>query len=125
VNSENHYHRRKQLLWGLLLIVLGALFLLDRLELLDLDLRRLWHYWPVLLVAFGINKMLAPTSARRILGGLWLIGFAAWYYVSFERLWGLSFATSWPLLLIGWGAGLVLEPLLNQHFASKEQRHGK
>ncbi|HAT33994.1 MAG TPA: hypothetical protein DCW29_25060 [Janthinobacterium sp.] len=122
MENDSRYYWRKQLLWGLLLIAVGAVFLLDRLDLLELD--QLWHYWPLLLVVFGVNKLLPPSSPRRILGGLWLIYFAAWYYVSFEGLWGLSFANSWPFLLIAWGAGLVLEPFLIKHAASnRESNH--
>lgn len=110
------YHRRKQCLWGLLLIGFGALVLMGRTNLLEVA--ELWHYWPAFLVVFGINKLLAPTSAKQVLGGLWLIFLAGWLYVSYEELWGLSFYNSWPALLIAWGIGLVLEPLLSRQFAA-------
>ncbi len=122
---DNPHYRRKQLLWGMTLIGVGTLFLFERLGLLELELDQLWHYWPLILVALGVNKLLPPTSPKHILGGLWLIYFAAWYYVSFEQLWGMSFGATWPFLLIGWGAGLVLEPALNRHFAAKEHEHEK
>ncbi|SFM19139.1 LiaF transmembrane domain-containing protein [Rugamonas rubra] len=114
---------RKQLLWGMLLIVFGALVLLDRAELLELDfdLRRIWHYWPWLLVVFGISDMLPPSSPRLFLNGLWKVFFAAWWYVSYEHVWGLSFRDSWPALLIAWGLGLVLRPLLNDYFNSNKE----
>ena len=101
----------------MLLIATGAIILLDRLDMIYLhDYYSLWHYWPVILVVFGLNKLLTPVSARQVLSGLWLIFFAAWWYVSYEELWNLSFYNSWPALLIAWGVGLVLEPLLNKHF---------
>jgi hypothetical protein len=127
VKPEHAYCRRTQLLWGLLLIALGGVILLDRLDVIILrDYYSLWHYWPLLLLVFGLNKLLAPVSARQILSGLWLIFFAAWWYVSYEELWGLSFYSSWPALLIAWGVGLVLEPLLNKHFiAYRESEHEK
>lgn len=119
-DQPHAYQRRKQFLWGLLLICFGALVLMERTDLLDVA--ELWHYWPaylpILLVVFGINKLLTPTSAKQVLGGLWLIFLAGWLYVSYEELWGLSFYNSWPALLIAWGVGLVLEPLLIRHFAA-------
>jgi hypothetical protein len=125
VTTDNPHYRRGQLLWGMALIGVGTLFLLERLGLLELELDRLWHYWPLILVALGVDKLLPPTSPKQILRGLWLIYLAAWYYVSFEQLWGMSFGVSWPFLLIGWGAGLVLEPALNRHFFAKEHEHEK
>lgn len=127
MKSEQAYWRRSQLLWGVLLIVVGAVFLLDRLDIIYLrDYRQLWHYWPVIMVLFGINKLVTPVSAKQVLSGLWLIFFAAWWYVSYEELWHLSFYNSWPALLIAWGVGMVLEPLLNKHFmAYRESEHEK
>lgn len=122
--DDQPYQRRKQCLWGLLLIGFGTLVLMGRTDLLDVA--GLWHDWPaylpaylsVIMVVFGINKLLAPTSAKQVLGGLWLIFLAGWLYVSYEELWGLSFYNSWPALLIAWGVGLVLEPLLSRQFAA-------
>lgn len=125
MGMQNQYYRRKQLLWGLLLISIGVLFLFERLDLLVFDLDRLWQYWPAILLVLGVNKLLTPSSPRRILGGLWLIFIGIWLYGSIEELWGLSFFNSWPALLIAWGAGLVLEPMLDQYFKEKEHQHAK
>ncbi len=127
MKPEPAYCRRTQLLWGVLLIAIGAVILLDRLDVIYLhDYYALWHYWPLILVLFGLNKLLTPVSAKQVLSGLWLIFFAAWWYVSYEELWNLSFYSSWPALLIAWGVGLVLEPLLNKHFiAYRESEHEK
>ncbi|MDC8758344.1 LiaF transmembrane domain-containing protein [Janthinobacterium fluminis] len=123
MGTDHRYSWRKQLLWGLLLIGLGTLLLLERLHLIAFDPALLWQYWPALLVVFGINKLLPPASPRQIVGGLGLIAFAVWYYLSFEQLLGLNFRNSWPFLLIGWGVGLVLEPLLNNYVATKERKN--
>ncbi|QYG08514.1 DUF5668 domain-containing protein [Janthinobacterium sp. PAMC25594] len=127
VKPELAYYRRTQLLWGVLLIAIGAIILLDRLDVIYLhDYYALWHYWPLILVVFGLNKLLTPVSAKQVLSGLWLIFFAAWWYVSYEELWNMTFYNSWPALLIAWGVGLVLEPLLNKHFiAYRESEHEK
>lgn len=127
VKPEPAYYRRTQLLWGVLLIAIGAVILLDRLDVIYLhDYYALWHYWPLILLVFGLNKLLTPVSAKQVLSGLWLIFFAAWWYISYEELWNLSFYSSWPALLIAWGVGLVLEPLLNKHFiAYRESEHEK
>ncbi|MES2114874.1 MAG: DUF5668 domain-containing protein [Pseudomonadota bacterium] len=113
---------RKQLLVGVLLIVAGTLVLLDRMNWLDLDLDlvSLWHYWPWLMVVLGIHNMLPPTTPRLFLNGLWKLFFAAWWYVSFEHVWGLDFRQTWPALLVAWGVGMVLQPAVRNYFVRGE-----
>lgn len=109
---------RSQLVWGIMIIAAGVLFLLDRTG--EMDIASLWRYWPALLVIAGLSNLVPPTTPKLILSGLSSIGFAVWFYVSFEHLWGLSFHSSWPILVIMWGVKVVLKPLLYQQFASKE-----
>lgn len=113
---------RKQLVWGLLLIAAGSAILLDRAGMLDLDLdlARLWHYWPALLVFVGLTQLIPPTTPRYLLNGLWKMFFAAWWYVSFEHVMDLTFADTWPALIVAWGVGLVLQPLLTKNMTTKE-----
>ena len=55
-------HRR--LLPALALIVLGTLFLLDNLGVAGIDAGRLLAtWWPALLIAAGIGKLLLPANA--------------------------------------------------------------
>lgn len=45
MKPEPAYCRRTQLLWGVLLIAIGAIILLDRLDVIYLhDYYSLWHY---------------------------------------------------------------------------------
>lgn len=116
--------RRKQMVLGILLIGFGTLMLLDRagwLEL-DVDLRRIWHFWPLILLVFGINDIMPPSSPRLFLNGLFKIFFAGWWYVSYEHLWGLTFRDTWPALLIAWGTGMVLRPAVVNYFAGHKEQ---
>lgn len=116
---------RGQLVWGAVLIVGGVLLLLDQLNIVDVDLFRLWTWWPALVAVFGAVKLVPPTTTRQVMNGLWLICFALWWTVSYDGIWGLSFWNSWPFLVIVMGAGLVLEPLLSRFLTSKkEASHG-
>lgn len=117
-------HWRKQLVWGIIFIALGTLILLDRLHFLEFDFRlsQVWHYWPIILVVIGITQIIPPTNTRYFLGGLWKLFFAAWWWVSFEHVWDLTFADTWPALIVACGVGMVLEPLLAKQLdADKEQ----
>jgi hypothetical protein len=43
------------LLWGIILIVVGALFLLQQFNVDIFD--QVWRFWPVILIVWGANKL--------------------------------------------------------------------
>jgi len=124
MGSDNNYTTRKQMMWGLVLIVLGIIFLLDRLYIVDAE--TLWHYWPLLLVVVGINQTIGYPTARQFRNGLWTIFTGLWLFAVFEGLFGLTFGNSWPLFLLVWGVLMVLTPVFNRRFpSSKEDDHAQ
>lgn len=107
---------------GLILLAVGATTLLDHSGVL-------WfHTAPLVLIALGASMVLdrtarpdsGPDSDVRgnvrssscgrtsYTAGLWLIGIGAWMLVSQNHLWGLSFETSWPLLIVVMGLLMVV-----------------
>ena len=92
---------------GLVLIGVGMLFLLDRLDVADFGYVTS-HYWPLIIVAFGISKILRGT----LWPGLWMITIGTWLQVVRLRLFGLNYSSSWPLLLIALGAGMVVRTIV-------------
>ena len=99
---------------GTLLLVVGAGMLLDTTGLADIRMGRLIA--PLVLISIGVTSLLSgghkgsACGGRRrdSLGGLWTIGFGAWLLVSQTQLFGLTFATSWPLLVILTGIMIVI-----------------
>jgi hypothetical protein len=106
---------------GVILLALGVSFLLDPSGLMW------YHTTPLVLIAVGalmvigrtarpdsvpdhvVNDKVRPSCDRiNYSGGLWLIGIGAWMLVSQNHLWGLSFATSWPLFLVFMGLMIVV-----------------
>lgn len=125
MNVETAYRWRQQLAWGIVLIAIGCAVLAERAGYLEINIHwvQLWRYWPWLLVIGGLIKIIPPTTPRFLLAGLGEIFFAGWWYVSFNRIWGWGFGETWPALLVAWGLGLMLRPLLDNVFAStKEQK---
>jgi hypothetical protein len=114
-------HWRRQLIWGILLIVFGTGLLLDHLDIIEIH--SMQQYWPLLLSALGVAELIGATSGRKVRHGLWLIFLGGWVYISLQHIWGLSFQTSWPMLLVAWGIGLILTPLLFSRLDSTAQEH--
>lgn len=114
MNTETSYAARKQIMWGIVLIAVGLVFLLDRMDLVDL--RSVWHYWPLLIVAAGINQTIGYPSAKEFSNGLWTVFIGLWLFAVFEGILGLTFRNSWPLFLLMWGLQLLLSPLINRRF---------
>ena len=114
MGTDNNYTARKQMMWGLVLIGVGLIFLLDRMDILDAS--SVWHYWPLLLVVVGINQTIGYPSANEFKTGLWTIFIGLWLFAVFEGLFGLTFRNSWPLVLLMAGVQLVLAPLIARRF---------
>lgn len=47
--------RGDSLVWGIILIVVGVLFLLQQLDVDIFD--QVWRFWPVILIVWGANKL--------------------------------------------------------------------
>ena len=106
---------------GAVLLAVGAGMLLDATGVLAINPGRL--IGPFVLIALGTTMLLGVRSGRRhadvvdagnprgarqgFFGGIWLIGIGCWLLVSQTGMFGLTFGTSWPLLLILMG-GLMM-----------------
>lgn len=125
MNSEESYRWRKQVVWGLIMILVGAVFLADRLGYAEVE--ALWHYWPLLLVLIGINQTIGYPTPREFGNGLWLVFIGLWLFAVFENLFGLTFRNSWPLFILVAGIKMVLDPFIARRLANHnpENRHEK
>lgn len=118
MNLENSYHWRREMVRGLVLVGVGAAFLLDRMDILEVD--AWWHYAPLLLVVVGINRSIGYPSARDFIGGLWTAFIGLWLFANFEGTFGLGFANSWPVLVIVSGVMIALRPFAERRFKSNQ-----
>lgn len=124
MTAESSYEWRRQLMWGLVLILVGVSFLLDRLDIVEV--RALWHYWPLILIVFGINKMIGYPTPRHYSSGLWLVFMGVWLFATLENLFGLTWSNSWPFVIIASGVSMILRPMIEKRFAANtENNHEK
>ncbi len=54
---------RDSLIWGIILIVLGGIFLLEQFDIDVWD--QVWRFWPVILIIWGANKLHLGLKERR------------------------------------------------------------
>jgi uncharacterized membrane protein HdeD (DUF308 family) len=101
VNGESSYPWRQRALFGFILIGIGLLALFDNFDYLYIE--SFWHYWPLLLVAFGANKMLDFRNDHHFWHGAGQAAIGLWLFACLEQIAGLNFHNSWPVLLIIWG----------------------
>lgn len=108
-----------QILGGLILIGLGALFLLRQLGYTDFSIGSLISdYWPVILIVMGVQNLLSTneknSNGSSIFWGLFYLALGAyflgrnldWFYVSA----GDFFKLLIPVMLIGGGLFVIFKP---------------
>lgn len=101
---RNRHHWRGMSGWfpGALLIFIGTLILLDHLNVINGE--RIWRYWPLLLIALGIAKLV--NEGKRV-GGVMLILVGAFFMAEHMGFRMLTWSTLWPVLIILAGAAMI------------------
>jgi predicted membrane protein len=95
-------------LFGMVLIGLGVLFLLDNLNLVE---ARFFfrNLWPLLIMGFGISRLMTGEGGERVVGALATVFGGFWLA---DRLldWDINVVgVFWPLILIGIGINLLIK----------------
>jgi hypothetical protein len=95
---------------GLLLTFIGLAMLADRTGISGIHLTG--KLWPFVMIAFGLARLLAPPAAKNgqrpsRWTGIWFIYLGLWFFVNEFHVLGLWYHTSWPLLLVGTGIGMI------------------
>jgi uncharacterized membrane protein YwaF len=98
--------------FGLVIMGVGVLLLLDRVG--SVDVESYWRLWPLGLVILGIGQLARPAASRNICWGATLMLLGIGYLcINYEVL-GLDWSNAWPLALVALGIGLVLDALFGQ-----------
>lgn len=92
-----------RIIMGALLVAAGAALLIERLGVMP----PMWRTssWPVLLIGYGLARLLQPRARGReglffvFAGAWWLAGISGW--ISLER--------TWPLLIVAFGVSIMLQ----------------
>src|SRR5579863_3084957 len=95
--------------FGAIVVAIGSLLLLDNLGIVRFH--DVWQYWPVLLVAFGVSRIVdSRTPSGWIWGGMvTLVG--AFFLLDTLDIITFNFAMLWPVLLIAFGVSVLVGAL--------------
>jgi hypothetical protein len=116
-----HCNGKERLFFGVALIAVGSLFLLNRLGIVPLG--EPWYLLPAVVAILGVARIVFAQRTRHVLNGLFAIGLAGWAYVCMQQLWGWTFATTWPIILIALGVKAVAGGILGTHRHSQDHSH--
>jgi hypothetical protein len=123
MNSDRRHIDGDQIFWGLFLIAAGMFFLLSRLGIADFS----WtirNFWPLFVVIIGVSKLV---HRRSVWSGLWMIAIGAWLQAVTLHYRGFTYESSWPLLLVVLGAGIILRTIFGsarrRDTEERENRH--
>ena len=96
------------LIWGLFLIALGGMLLAANLGV-DLP-HRVWSYWPFLLIAMGLARMLFVGGSESVGDGFWILLGGLYGWISIWNVGALTWATAWPIFVIAGGLSVLMRP---------------
>ncbi|MBA5605144.1 hypothetical protein H3H36_07180 [Duganella sp. FT3S] len=109
MRPHRHAHAGSQIVFGLFVIALGLLFLLDNLGLFNF--RFSLHLLPMLLVLFGVLKIVQSRSPQGLLVGGILVAAGVLLTLKSMGLLDVSWRMLWPVLMIGAGVSVVLRSM--------------
>lgn len=95
-----------QLIFGLIIVVVGLLMTLDTLGIADAE--HYLRYWPIGFVALGVAKIWQARGGHSgMFGGMIFVIVGLWLLLEAARVIRISFWELWPMLLVALGASLV------------------
>jgi predicted membrane protein len=94
---------------GTILIALGALFLLDNYGLVDA--RDVFRFWPLLLIALGLARLLRPRRDEERVGGVVLLFLGSVFLLRALHVPWVRFRLIWPVLLVVLGGVVIWQAL--------------
>jgi predicted membrane protein len=94
---------------GAFIVAIGVLLLLDNLGIVRFH--NLWDFWPLILVIFGVAKILeCHTTSGYVWGGM-LALFGGLLLLDNLGILTFEFSLLWPVLLVGFGISMLVRAL--------------
>jgi hypothetical protein len=105
MNESQGFRLNEKVIAGGLLCLLGVLFILDNMRVIDAG--NLWDYWPLFLIGPGFARLLSPGPPRqRLWGAILVVGGGLLLLRNLGIFW-IPFHQVWPVVLLVVGAHLI------------------
>ncbi len=111
---------RRRAVWGVALIGIGIVLLLGQLGIAGLVPLRPW--WPAIFFVIGVVRMFTPETPRHLASGVTFILLGLWFYACIWHWYGLHYRDAWPLLLVIFGAEMVLAAVFERLRAGRGEK---
>lgn len=120
VSETVQRHRRvSAAIFGVILIGLGTIFLLDNLGYVDSF--RVWEYWPVVLIGFGLASLFAPRDAGDPAAGAVMTAVGTFFLLRKLDVIDWRFRDVWPMFLVLAGVALIARALTERRAPSPDE----
>jgi len=80
--------KTERIFWGIILIFVGVIFLLENFGIIDFSWGYVWRFWPILLIITGVNILFSRYNNKTgaiIIGIVTIIGLGLITYKGIER----------------------------------------
>ncbi len=105
--------RSSSLVMGTAVVAVGLILLLDNLGIVPAH--ELWDYWPLILIALGVTRILDSHSQAALIWGGLVAGIGALFLLRNLHIFYFNFEFFWPLIVIAVGASMLLRGLEGRH----------
>ena len=102
MEQDKRTRETKRAIWGLFLIALGVLLLIERFG--PWAIPSIGRLWPAVLFAFAVSRL----TEGRLGGALTFAGLGTWFFAVEFHWYGFDWGNSWPLALVAVGLGIVV-----------------
>lgn len=122
VVQEQKSSRASSVWFGLILVALGLLLTLNRLDVAPaLSLGRIW---PVAIIGAGAAKIYDSWGTPAAGSGMGLVMTGVWFLLINFRIFGLTYQNAWPLIIVGVGISIMWHAFLEERSGTMRREDG-
>lgn len=94
---------------GGIIVAVGTILLLSNLGFIHIQ--DIWQYWPAILIAFGIGRIVDCRGFGGLIWGGAVAGIGTLILLQNLDLFRVDWNVIWPVLVIAWGAAILFRPM--------------
>lgn len=112
MNQERRPSRASGLWFGLILVALGLMMTLHRMDIAPMA--NVGRVWPIAVIGAGAAKMWDTWGTPAAGSGIGLIATGVWFLLVNFKVFGMTYHNAWPLLIVGVGISILWRAFLEE-----------